>query len=135
MIAARIGDPCDLETLRRDSQSLLNTGRFSSINLQTEPGPTGVIVRFTLVERPVILSIDYQGDDTLTMTEILERFHERKLQLRAETFYHEDELGIAAATIQELAAEKGRRDLTITPQLEKTSPTTVRITFRAAPKP
>src|SRR5438552_1203808 len=65
IIASRVGGACDIETLRRDSQSLYNTGRFSHVLLETEPGPKGVIVRFVVVQRPLIQSIEYQGDDTV----------------------------------------------------------------------
>ena len=134
IIVSRVGGACDMETLRRDSQSLYNTGRFSDIHLETEPGPKGVIVRFVLVERPLIQSIEYQGDDTVTVSEIQERFKQRKVQLRAQTLYHEDELGLAAVTIQELVAERGRQNITVTPLVEPIQPSTVKIIFRGEKK-
>lgn len=133
-ITSRVGGACDIETLRRDSQSLYNTGRFSDILLETEPGPKGVRVRFVVVQRPLIQSIEYQGDDTVTVPEILERFKRRKVQLRPETLYHEDELGLAAVTVQELVAERGRRNITVTPLVEPVQPSTVKITFRVEKK-
>ncbi len=42
---------------------------------------------FWVLERPLIQLIEYQGDDTVTISEILERFKQRKIQLRAETLY------------------------------------------------
>ena len=86
----------------------------AGFGLGTEPGPAGVIVRFVVVERPLIQSLEYQGDDTVTIAEVLERFKQRKIKLRAETLYHEDELGLAAATVQELLAERGRQNITVT---------------------
>ncbi|HYI92482.1 MAG TPA: hypothetical protein VEX68_02975 [Bryobacteraceae bacterium] len=55
--------------------------------------PTGAVVRFVVVERPLIQSIEYQGDDTVTLQEISGRFRERKVNLRVETLYNDDELG------------------------------------------
>jgi outer membrane protein assembly factor BamA len=87
-----------------------------------------------LVERPRIQSIEYQGDDTVTVPEILERFKQRNIKLRAETLYHEDELGRAAVAVQELVAERGRQNITVTPLVEPIQPSTVKITFRVEKK-
>jgi outer membrane protein insertion porin family len=135
IIASRVGGAYDFETLRRDSQALYNTGRFSDIAWETELGPAGAIVRFVVVERPLIRSIEYQGDDTVTIEEILERFQQRKIKLRVETLYNDDELGRAAATVQELVAERGRRNITVTPLVESLWPhSTVKIVFRIEEK-
>src|SRR5262245_29901875 len=74
LTVSRVGGVYDVETLRRDTEALYKTGRFSDIVSETEPGPAGAIVRFVVVERPLIRSLEYQGDGTLTITEILERF-------------------------------------------------------------
>lgn len=135
IIASRPGGVCNFETLRRDSQALYNTGGFSNVAWETEPGPAGIIVRFVLVERPLIQAIIYQGDGAVTMTEILERFEQRKIRLRVETLYNDEELVRAAAAIQELAVEKGRRNITVTPIAESLWPhSTVSITFRVDEK-
>jgi outer membrane protein insertion porin family len=135
VIASRVGGAYDIETLRRDSRALYNTGRFSYIAWETEPRLAGAIVRFVVVERPVIQSIEYQGDDSVTIPEILERFEQRKVRLRVETLYDEDELPRAAVTVQELMAERGRQNVTVTPLVEPIGPpSTVKITFRVEEK-
>jgi outer membrane protein assembly factor BamA len=140
MIHSRVGGAYDIATLRRDADALQNTRRFSGVILETEPGRAGAIVRFFLAERPLIQALDYQGDDTVTMAQILERFTQRKITLLAETLFDEAELGRAAMTIQELVAERGRRNTTVTPFVEPTGPPllwpspTVKITFKVAEK-
>lgn len=135
IITSRVDGAYDLETLRSDSQALYKTARFSDVYWATEPGHAGVIVRFVVVERPLVQSIEYQGDDTVTIAEILEGFKQRKITLRAETLYNQDEIPRAAATVQELVAEKGRRNVTVTAVVEPAGPpSTVKITFRVAEK-
>ena len=112
LIASRVGGAYNIETLRRDSQALYNTGRFSDVVWETEPGSAGDIVRFVVVERPLIQSIEYQGDDIVTIQEILERFKQRKVRLLAQSIYNEDELPRATATLQEFVAERGRQNIT-----------------------
>jgi outer membrane protein assembly factor BamA len=106
VIASRVGGAYDMQTLRRDSQALYNTGRFSNVAWETNMSPADAIVSFVVVERPLIESIEYQGDNTVTITEILERLKMRKVNLRVLTLYNDDELGRAAATVQELLAER-----------------------------
>lgn len=136
IIVSRVGGAYNSETLRRDAQALQNTGRFSAIIWESEPGRAGAIVRFVLAERPLIESLDYQGDDTITIADIQERFAQRKILLRPETLLDEVHLPRAATTIQELVAERGRRNITVTPLIESTGaalqwpPATVKITFR-----
>lgn len=130
VIESRVGSAYDRETLRRDAQALYNTGRFSNIRWESEPGPAGAIVRFVVVERPLIQSIEYQGDDTVAISEVLERLKQRKVKLGVETLYIEDQLGRAAVTVQELVAERGLENITVTPLVKPVGPSTVKITFR-----
>jgi outer membrane protein assembly factor BamA len=134
IIESHAGGAYDPETLRRDAQALYKTGRFSSVVWETEQGSVGPIVRFEVVERPLIQSIEYQGNDTVTIPEILERFKQRKVKLRAETLLNEDELSRAVLTLQGLVAEGGRRNITVTPLVEPIAPSTVKITFRVEEK-
>jgi len=143
LIASRVGGPYVIETLRRDAQALYSTGRFSEIVWETVQGRSGAVVRFVVFERPLIQSIEYQGDDTVTIPEILERFERRKVKLMVETLYHEDELERAAVTVQDLVAERGRQNIRVTPWVEQIwppsdvkswPPSTVKIIFRAEKK-
>ena len=76
----------------------------------------------------------------MTLEEILERFKQRNITLRAETLYDEEELSPAAMTIQEILRERGRQNITVTPFVESTGPLllwptpTVKITFTVAEK-
>ena len=84
----------------------------------------------------MIESIEYQGDNTVTVQEILERFEQRKIGLRVETLLDEDELARAASAVQEFVAERGRQNFTVTPLVERIGPPSIaRIVFKVAEKP
>jgi outer membrane protein insertion porin family len=85
MIISKRGDLFNEEVLRRDFMSLWNTGRFDDIRLETESGPNGLLLRFVLTERRVIRSINYEGIKSVTVSEILDRFKERKVGLSVES--------------------------------------------------
>ena len=131
LMVSHVGGAYDVETLRRDSRTLHNTGRYSDIAWETEEGKAGVIVHFTVVERSLIQSIEYQGDSSVTVPEILERFKQRKIKLRTDTLLDEDELARAAAAVRELVLERGGRSVAATPFVEPIGPPlTVRIIFK-----
>src|SRR5579872_3114236 len=81
MIFSKKGDVYSEDTLHRDFMALWNTGRFDDIRLETEPGKTGMIVRFVLTERRVVRTINYQNMKSVTVSEVLDRFKERKVGL------------------------------------------------------
>lgn len=133
VISTRVGDVYDLGALQNDAQALRRTQRFSQVEWEAEPSPEGVIVRFVLIDRPLIESIEYRGDSTVTIAEILERFQERKLKLRVETLLDENELPRAAAMVRELVGEKGRPNVVVTPMVERMgAPSLARIRFTVA---
>ena len=109
MIFTKKGDRYDEETLRRDFMALWNTGRFDDIRLEAEPGRTGLIMRFVLTERRVVRSIKYDGVKSVTVSEILDRFKERKVGLSVESQYDPNKVQRAAVVLKEFLAERGRQ--------------------------
>ena len=78
LIYTKKGDKYEEETLRRDFMALWNTGKFDDIRLEREPGQFGWIIRFVVAERPVVRTIKYEGNKSISVSEILDRFKERK---------------------------------------------------------
>lgn len=87
-LSARIftkrGDLYEPQTLRRDFMVLWNTGYFDDLRLEIENGEQGKIVRFLVTERRVVRTIRYEGNKSATLSDILERFKERKVGLTVE---------------------------------------------------
>lgn len=129
LIISKPGDIFNEETLRRDFMILWNTGRFDDIRLETEQGRTGLIVRFVLVERRVIRSIDYPGAKSVTVSEILDRFKERKVGLSVESQYDPNKVQRAAVVLKEFLAERGRQYATVDPQIEQIPPSSLKVSF------
>ena len=129
MIFTKAGDILNEDALRRDYMLLWNSGRFDDIRLETEPGRTGLIVRFVLTERRVIRSINYEGIKSVTVSEILDRFKERKVGLSVESQYDPDKVQRAAVALKEFLAERGRQYATVEPQVEQIPPSSLKVTF------
>ncbi len=135
MIFTRKGDKYDEEILRRDFIALWNTGRFDDIRLESEPGRTGIIVRFVLTERPVVRSIKYEGIKSVTVSEILDRFKERKVGLVVESQYDPNKIQRATVALKEFLAERGRQYATVEPEIRQIPPASLELTFRVKEGP
>src|ERR1022692_3716572 len=123
------GDLYSDEILRRDFMILWNTARFDDIRLETEPGKTGVLVRFVVTERRVIRSIDYQGIHSVTVSESLDRFKERKVGLSVESQFDPDKIQRASVALKDFLSERGRQYATVDPQMEQIPPSSLKVVF------
>jgi len=130
LISTKKGDIYNEDDLHRDFMSLWNSGRFDDIHMETEPGPGGgLILRFVVVERRVVRSIKYEGMKSLTVSEILDRFKERKVGLSVESQYDPNKVQHAAVVIRKYLAERGRQFATVDPEVRQVPPSSLEIVF------
>lgn len=130
LIITRKGDKYNEEALHRDFMALWNTTRFDDIRLEKEQGTTGWIVRFVLTERRVVRSIKYEGAKSVTTSEILDRFKERKVGLSVESQYDPGKVQRAANVLKEYLAERGRQFATVEPDVRQIPPSSLEIVFK-----
>ena len=130
LIFTKKGDQYDPEALHRDFIALWNSGRFDDIRIEREPGKVGWIIRFVLVERPVVRTIKYEGNKSISVSDILDRFKDRKVGLVVESQYDPNKIQRAKNAILELLAERGHLSATVDPQIRRVPPSSLEVTFR-----
>ncbi len=130
LITTKPGDKYDPEQLNRDFMILWNSGHFDDIRLEREPGQHGWIITFVVVERRIIRSIKYDGMKSITVSEILDRFKERKVGLSVESQYDPNKVQRAKVVLQEYLAERGRQFATVDPQIHQVPPSSLEIVFK-----
>ncbi|HLK02991.1 MAG TPA: outer membrane protein assembly factor BamA [Candidatus Acidoferrum sp.] len=121
-IFSREGDTYNEETLRRDFQALWNTQFFEDVKLRVEDSPdhaNSKIIIFEVKERPVIRRIRYDGIHSISESDILDRFKERKVGLTVESQFDPTRIKKAEVVLQELLGEHGRQFAKVTPQYER----------------
>ncbi|HEY4817769.1 MAG TPA: POTRA domain-containing protein, partial [Candidatus Acidoferrum sp.] len=121
-IFSRDGDPYNEETLRRDFQALWNTQFFEDVKLRVEDSPEGPNhknVIFEVKERPVIRRIRYDNIHSVSESDILDRFKERKVGLTVESQFDPTRIKKAEVVLKELLGEHGRQFAKVTPQYER----------------
>jgi len=121
-IFSRDGDPYNEETLRRDFQALWNTQFFEDVKLRVEESPSksnGKVIVFEVTERPVIRRIRYDGIHSISESDILDRFKEKKVGLTVESQFDPTRIKKAEVVLKDLLGEHGRQFATVTPQYER----------------
>jgi outer membrane protein insertion porin family len=138
-IFSREGDPYNEETLRRDFQALWNTQFFEDVKLRVEDSPdrpNARIIIFEVKERPVIRRIRYEGIHSVSESDILDRFKEKKVGLTVESQFDPTRIKKAEVVLQDLLGEHGRQFATVTPQYERiASSNAVILVFKVAEGP
>jgi outer membrane protein insertion porin family len=135
LILSRRGDKLDEEALHRDFMALWNSGRFDDITLQKEQSRTGWIIRFLLVERRVVRSIKYEGNKSITVSEILDRFKDRRVGLSVEAQYDPNRVQRATNVLKEFLAERGRQYATVEPEVRQIPPSSLEVLFKITEGP
>lgn len=135
LIFSKSGDKIDQDTLHRDFMALWNTGRFDDITLEQEPGRSGWIIRFRVTERRVVRSIKYDGMKSITVSEILDRFKERRVGLSVEQQYDPGKVQRAAIVLKEYLSERGRQFATVEPEIRQIPPSSLEVTFKVQEGP
>jgi outer membrane protein insertion porin family len=132
-IFSREGDVLNDEALHRDFQALWNTQFFEDIRLEVEQSPDradGRIVVFYVTERPVIRRIEYKNAKSVSESEILERFKDRKVGLSVESQFDPTRIKRAEVVLKELLSERGRQFAIVKTTYEKIPSTNaVKLTF------
>jgi outer membrane protein insertion porin family len=121
-IFSREGDPYNEETLRRDFQALWNTQFFEDVRLRVEPSPDrpdARIIVYEVKERPVIRRIRYDGIHSVSESDILDRFKEKKVGLSVESQFDPTRIKKAEVVLKDLLGEHGRQFAKVTPQYER----------------
>jgi outer membrane protein insertion porin family len=121
-IFSRKGDPYNEDALRRDFQALWNTQYFEDVRLEVQDSPNNPnakIVTFYVVERPIIRRIEYHGIKSITESDILDRFKDRKVGLSVEGQFDPTKIKKAEVAIKELESEHGHQFATVKPTYER----------------
>ncbi len=123
------GDIYDAAALERDFNSLWNTGYFEDIHFYREQTPKGWRLIVQVKEKPTIREINYVGLNSVTTSDVLDRFKEAKVGLSVESQYDPTKVKKAEVAIKGLLAEHGRQFSTIRTEIRQIPPAAIGVTF------
>jgi outer membrane protein insertion porin family len=122
-------DAYDPISIERDFNSLWNTGYFENLRIEREDTEKGIILNVFVVEKPNIREINYKGLNSITQSDILDRFKKEKVGLSVESQYDPTRIKRAEAVIKEMLAEHGHQFATIKTEVKNIPPASVQVNF------
>jgi outer membrane protein insertion porin family len=124
------GEPISEERLNRSIKDLWDRGYVDDIQVESVPEADGSVrLVITVVERPVLRSIDFEGVKRLSKTDILDKISTERIQVREGEPMSQGELYRVKALVEQLYAEKGYRFAQARFNVEDVGPNEKRVIF------
>ena len=128
-IYTREGDVYDEAALQRDLRSVWNSGYFEDVRMEREQSPKGWTIHIYVREKPTIRTIEYKGLNSVSQSDVLERYKKVKVPLTVDSPYDPTKVIKAKVVLQQLLAEHGRQFATVNVQVQQVPPASVSVIF------
>jgi outer membrane protein insertion porin family len=132
-VQTRPGDPYNADQVARDLQTLNGLGFFEKTETKVtiEDAPRGGIrVTFFVKELPIIRDIQFEGLKSVSESDVLKTFRERRVGVSKEAIYDPVKVRNAIRVLKELLAAKGHPNAIVAQAKETVSATSVAVTFQ-----
>lgn len=126
---ARPGDVYDQAAVERDFNGLWNTGYFDDLRIEREETPKGWRLHVYVKEKPTIREIKYEGLSSVSQSDLLDKFKERKVGLTQESQYDPTKVKKAEVALKDILAAHGRQFATVRTEIHPLPPAAVSLTF------
>jgi outer membrane protein insertion porin family len=134
-IYTREGDTYDEAALQRDLRSVWNSGYFEDVRMEREQTAKGWVIHIYVREKPTIRTIDYRGLNSVSQSDVLDRYKKVKVGLTVDSPYDPTKIIKAKVVLQQLLAEHGRQFANITVQVQQVPPASVSVIFNVKEGP
>jgi outer membrane protein insertion porin family len=131
-IQTRPGDTYNPDQVARDLQTILSLGFFDKVGTRVteEVGPRGgVNITFIVVELPIIRDIQFEGLKSVSESDVLKTFRERRVGVSKEAIEDPVKVRNATRVLKEVLSAKGHPNATIDVNREQISATSIGLTF------
>jgi outer membrane protein insertion porin family len=131
-IQTRPGDPYNPQAVNTDLQTILSLNFFDKVGTRVlkEDAPRGGYrIIFEVKELPIIRDIQFEGLKSVTESDVLKTFRERRVGVSKESILDPVKLKTGERVLRELLAAKGHPNAVVTGTIEAVSQTSSAITF------
>ncbi|HEX6901624.1 MAG TPA: outer membrane protein assembly factor BamA [Thermoanaerobaculia bacterium] len=123
------GRPLDEEALNDNIKALWDRNLVDDVTVESVPTPAGVRLIVTVVERPTLRSISYDGLKRISKTDLQDRMVTQRIRVREGEPLSLGELQRIKTLIEEMYGEKGFRFSAAQFTVEDVGPNEKRVTF------
>ena len=128
-LGIRVGDSYDPEKIRSNFQTLWDVGLLENVTIEAEISPVGVTLVITIEERPMISSVEYQGNKKISVSQIKDRMKEQKVDVRAGAPLSLRDIAKVRAAIADYYTEQGYRSASVDFRIDDVSKTEKKVIF------
>ena len=130
-IQTKPGGVLNMSVIRRDVKELYAQNLFDDIRVEAEDGKAGgVVIVFTVKEKPLIRSVDFPGANSITRSDILDKLKEKKISISQESPYDPAKVKQVETVLKSMLAEKGHQEAKVEFTPEDVPPNSVKLTFK-----
>src|SRR6266436_6236846 len=132
-IQTRAGETYNPSQVERDLQTINSLNFFDKAETRVtiEDGPRGgVNVTFYVVELPIIRDIQFEGLKSVSESDVLKTFREKRVGVSKEAIQDPVKVRNATRVLKDMLAAKGHPNATVKAAIEKVSATSNAITFQ-----
>jgi outer membrane protein insertion porin family len=123
------GDVYDPAAVEQTFNSLWNTGYFDDVRIERVDTPKCIQLLIYVREKPTIREINYTGLNSVTVSDVLDRFKKEKVPLSVESQYDPTSVKRAEVVIKQMLGEHGHQFATIRTEVKTIPPAAVALTF------
>lgn len=123
-LTLRPNDRYTADAIREQVKILYGTGYFEDVQVETDPGATGVAVTFIVREKPFITEIVFDGNQELSDDKLKE-----KITIKSQTFLDQQQAKESAEKIRLTYQEDGFFNCQVIPVIQTVDEDRKRLTF------
>ena len=125
VLKAKAGDNLYNDKTDADIRSIYKLGYFQDVQALTEQSDKGTVLIYTVLEKPIVRTIKFEGNKELTTDKLKEA-----LDFRQNAIFSAKDLTKSIAKIKKLYGDDGYYLADIQTQIDKSSPTDLSVTFK-----
>lgn len=123
--AIKAGDSLDSDRTDADIRSIFKLGQFQEVQVSSEPAKDGVILVYSVIEKPIVRDVRFEGNKELKQDKLLEG-----LPVRRNAIFSQKDLDKAVAKLKKQYQDEGYYLVTVESLIEQRSPTEYQVVFK-----
>jgi len=124
-VKIKAGDTLQTGKTDADLRAIYKLGYFQDVQVSTEESAKGTVLVYTVLEKPIVRDIKFEGNKELKEDKLKEA-----LELHKNTIFSQKELDKSAAKIKKLYGDDGYYLAEVTPIIDKRTPGELDVTFK-----
>lgn len=124
-VSTKSGDLLDSDRTDTDIRSIFKLGQFRDVQVSTESGPKGLILVYSVIEKPIIRDVRFEGNKEIRQEKLQEG-----LQVRRNAVFAQKDLDAAVAKLKKQYMDEGYYLVEVIPQIEQRNASEYVVSFK-----